>query len=95
MKSILQQDKECLICSTTLDLHKHHVFYGTANRKKSEQYGMTVWLCGRHHNMSTDGIHFVRELDIAVKREAQKVFEREIGTREFFIQEFGKNYLED
>ena len=41
-KSILQNKKECYITGSTYNLHKHHVFEGTANRKLSEQDGL--WL---------------------------------------------------
>jgi len=37
MKSILQEKKECYVTGRTYGLHKHHVFEGTANRKKSDK----------------------------------------------------------
>ena len=33
VKSLLQRNKACYICGTTLNLHYHHIFFGTANRK--------------------------------------------------------------
>jgi hypothetical protein len=93
MKSVLQHYKECWVCKTTYDLHEHHVFFGTSNRKKSEQYGMKVWLCARHHNMSNEGVHFNKPLDNRLKKFAQEYFENHIGTREDFIREFGRSYL--
>lgn len=92
MNSILQDEKKCFICETTLGLHCHHVFGGNANRKKSEKYGLKIWLCGRHHNLSNEGIHFNKAVDLAVKRKAQSKFE-ETHTRKEFMQIFGKNYL--
>lgn len=92
MKSILQKDKKCFVCGTTQGLHDHHVFYGTANRKKSEKYGMKVWLCGMHHNLSNKGVHFDKKLDLLIKTKAQAVFEAK-HTREEFIKIFGRNYL--
>ena len=92
MKSILQTEKECYVCHTTQNLHEHHVFYNTANRKQSERTGMKIWLCARHHNMSDDGIHFNKELDLRVKRMAQEVFEQ-THTREEFRNIFGKSWL--
>lgn len=50
MESVVQKQKQCLICKTTKDLHEHHVFYGTGNRKVSERRGMKVYLCKYHHN---------------------------------------------
>ena len=51
MNSIIQSKKECYVCHRQGVLHKHHVF-GGSNRKNSERYGMTVWLCPADHNMS-------------------------------------------
>lgn len=92
MKSILQKDRECLVCHTTKDLHEHHVFYGNANRKMSEKYGLKIWLCGYHHNMSDEGIHFNKSLDLEVKKIAQAEFEKK-HTREEFREIFGKSWL--
>ena len=91
MESIIQKEKYCYVCGTTLGLHSHHIF-GAANRKKSEKQGLKVWLCGYHHNLSNQGVHFHKPLDSRLKRLAQKKYE-ETHTREEFMQEFGKNYL--
>lgn len=91
-KSILQIDQKCYVCGTTQNLHKHHVF-GASNRKWSEKYGLIIILCARHHNMSDDGIHFDKELDLFVKKEAQKRFEEVHGTREDWMRIFARNYL--
>lgn len=93
MKSVLQAEKECLVCKRTTNLHVHHVLYGTANRKKSEQYGYKVYLCPYHHDMSDAGVHFNKPLDIALKTMAQKHFEENHGNRTDFIREFGKSWL--
>ena len=92
MKSIIQEKKECYVCKMTLGLHSHHIF-GAANRKKSEQHGLKVWLCGYHHNLSNMGVHFYKPLDIKLKRLAQEKYE-ETHTREEFMREFGRNYLD-
>jgi hypothetical protein len=93
-KSVLQHYKECWVCKNIFNLHEHHIFFGTANRKKSEQYGLKVWLCGYHHNLSNEGVHFNKPLDLKLKRVAQEYFESHIGTREDFIREIGRNYLD-
>ncbi len=92
MKSIIQNEKECFLCKTIYNLHNHHIFYGTANRRLSEKYGLKVWLCGNHHNLSNEGVHFNRELDLHIKRIGQAAFEK-THTREEFMKIFGKNYL--
>lgn len=96
MKSILQNSdapRQCYFCRFTYNLHLHHIFGGTANRKQSEKYGFKVFLCGFHHNMSNEGVHFNRELDLKLKRECQRKFE-ETHSREEFMKIIGKNYLD-
>jgi hypothetical protein len=89
VKSIIQNNKECYVCKTTLDLHKHHIF-GASNRKHSERFGLTVFLCGYHHDLSDEGVHFRKDLDLHLKQLAQTRFEETYT--ESFIKVFGKNY---
>lgn len=44
-KSIIDRDAkgQCFICGKTGYTERHHI-YGSANRKYSEQYGLTVYL---------------------------------------------------
>ena len=93
MKTVLQSEKECIVCGTTYNLHDHHIFFG-ARRKLSEKRGLKVWLCANHHNMSNAGVHQNRILDLKLKKFAQKYYEEHYGTRTDFIKEFGKNYLD-
>lgn len=92
MNSIVQGRKQCYVCGTEQCLHMHHIFYGMANRRLSDRYGLTVWLCGMHHNLSNEGVHFNKDLDLQIKQVGQRAFERN-HTREEFMQIFGKNYL--
>lgn len=92
MKSIIQKEKECYICGTTSNLQEHHCLYGTANRKKAEELGLKVWLCREHHT-GDSGAHFDKGMDLFLKRLAQMHFEGRYGSRELFIQVFGKSYL--
>ncbi len=82
----------CYVCGNT-HVHAHHCIPGTANRKKSEKYGLKIYLCPYHHNMSDEGVHFNRNFDMSVRKLAQSKFEEHYGTREDFIREFGRNYL--
>lgn len=91
MDSIIQNYKECFMCHRTGDLHCHHVF-GGPNRKWSEKYGLKIWLCPEHHNMSDAGVHFNKALDLQIKQIAQREFE-DTYTREDFMRIFGRNYL--
>ena len=90
--SIIQPELDrCWFCGKTGVLHKHEVFFGTANRKKSIQYGMVVALCPEHHNMSSQGVHHNHRRDMELKRYAQHVFEEKYG-HEKFMAVFGKDY---
>jgi len=91
-KSIMQNEKVCYITGAVDDLHKHHVYHGTANRSKSEKWGCWVWLRSDWHNMAPYGVHSDRELDLKIKRETQRRFE-ELHGHDLFMKEFGKNYL--
>ena len=95
-KSIIQatSSKICYFCKTTYNLHKHHIFYGTANRKKSEQDGCWCWLCAKHHNMSDEGVHFNRQVDLLLKARTQLAWMQTYNkTTEDFIKRYGRNYL--
>lgn len=85
--------QECYICNISGYLEEHHIFFGTAYRKKSEHYGLKVHLCYNHHRDPVSGVHFNKELDLMLKKRAQEVFEKS-HSREEFMREFGKNYLD-
>ncbi len=93
-KSIISNEYECLLCGDIRGLHKHHIFQGV-NRQLSEKYGCWVYLCPYHHNMSNYGVHSDKKLDVQLKRIGQKMWEKNYGTREDFIQIFGRNYLDE
>lgn len=90
-KSIMQKDRRCFMCGSVTDLECHHVMSGTANRKLSEKYGLTVWLCPMHHR-SSYGVHQNRGLADSLKRLAQLAFEARHSHDEW-MQIFRKNYL--
>lgn len=93
-KSIMQSDKECYLTGSTYNLHEHHIFYGTGLRKLSERYGLKVYLRGDLHNLSDNGVHFNKELDIRLKKEAQEIAMKKYKwTIEDFIGKFGRNYI--
>ena len=89
--SLIQNERKCMVCETTQNIHIHEVFFGK-NRKKSIEDGMCVYLCGLHHNLSNKGVHFNRELDLMLKQTAQRQFEA-MYSRAEFLALFGKNYL--
>lgn len=90
--SIVQTEKRCWVCGKTIGLERHHVMPGP-NRKLSERYGLTVYLCREHHT-GTTGVHNNRQLDLALREEAQKRFENILG-HEAWMEAFGRNYIPD
>lgn len=92
--SILYQLDRCYVCGTTKGIHIHEVFYGTANRKKSIEHGFCVGLCGYHHNLSSEGVHFNKRLDLQLKKAYEIAYLRD-HTVDEFIALIGKNYLEE
>lgn len=98
MESIIQKDKtHCFICGMNRILEPldcHHVF-GGANRKKSEEYGLKVYI---HHNkchiFGENSVHRNAKVDRALKKLVQEKAMRHYGwTTEEFIRMFGKNYI--
>lgn len=91
MKSILQTSKYCWVCGSPYVV-EHHVFEGVSHRKLSEKYGLKVWLCGKHHNASNEGVHFDKKLESKLQRYAQEEFEKRYSHEEF-MKIFKRNYL--
>ena len=98
MDSIIQKDKtRCFLCGLigyVEPLDKHHI-WGGALRKKSERYGLTVYL---HHNrchiFGENSVHKNAKLDRKLKEHAQKKAMEHYGwSIEDFRKEFYKNYL--
>lgn len=93
MKSVIQKEKCCWFCGSQEYLENHHIF-GGPNRKKSEKYGLKVWLCHFCHRDNRAGVHADPEKQAELHRQGQQEFEKKY-TRERFVQEFGKNYLDE
>lgn len=96
-KSIIQTDEtRCYICGKNAQadywgLDEHHVFSG-ANRKKSERYGLKVYLC--HNSCHLYGVHKNAELTRQLRADVQKKAMEHYGwTTQDFIKIFGKNYI--
>ena len=89
MKSIMWGEKACFFCGSTSELQTHHCIHGTANRKLADKYGLTVILCRRHH----EAVHQDEGMDIALKMEAQRAWEKQYGSRNDFMRVFGRSYL--
>lgn len=84
-------------------IERHHVF-GAANRTRSTFYGFVVPLVAEIHPNGArrndkrckelTGMS-IKTLDWELKADCQAFYENDLGkTREEFIEEFGRNYLE-
>lgn len=95
MKSIIKNEKSCFICGTTRELHKHHIFHGTANRKLADKYGCWVYLCAYHHTGSDKAVHGKdgHDTDVWLKTICQEAWEAKFGGRDAFMEVFGRSYL--
>ena len=81
----------CRICGSRINLEKHHVLGGVANRPLSEKFGLWVYLCHNCHT-GTDGAQYNRERNQKLKRLAQIAFEAR-HSHEEWMETFRKNYL--
>jgi hypothetical protein len=90
MKSIIQSERECFICGSPY-VEEHHIF-GGAYRKKSEQYGLKVFLCHCDHNEPPNGVHHNKSTMQYFHELGQKAFEKHYPDKDF-RKEFGRNYL--
>lgn len=89
--SLVTADLEhCFVCQCEGNLQEHHVFFGTANRKQSDKYRMTVPLCMKCHT-GPNGVHHNNELDLRIRQLAQIEFEKNFSFEEF-MKVFGKNF---
>lgn len=92
--------RECFLCGRNgMDepLERHHIFNGIGLRKKSDRYGLTVYLCAnRCHNGGPDSVHRNQDVDRELKQYGQRrAMEENNWTMEEFVREFGKNYLDE
>ena len=91
-------ERSCWLCGKNGcgdPLDKHHIFGGTAYRKKSERYGLTVYLCHDScHENGPDSVHRNAETRARLQAYGQRKAMEENGwSVEDFIREFGKNHL--
>lgn len=98
MNSIMQEDNTyCFLCGRNANfepLDCHHI-WGGSYRKKSEKYGLKVFL---HHSechiFGRNSVHQNGEISRALKAQAQqKAMEYYGWTIDDFRNIFGKNYL--
>lgn len=98
--SILQdkEDKRCFLCMMAGDysvkrVQEHHVIMGTSGRAKSEELGLKVNLCEKHHIYGAEAVHNNAQNRRILEMAAQEAYER-THTRSGWMQEIGRDYLQ-
>lgn len=91
MHSIVSNETKCYLCGSVRWLECHHI-YGGANRKKSTEYGLVVYLCHYCHNEPPLGVHHNKERMNYLRQIGQQAFIKYYPNKDF-IKIFGKNYL--
>lgn len=95
LKSIFTEDMDHCIFTGSTYIERHHVFPGTANRKKCEKYGFVVPI---RFDLHPNGTRFNpteenKKVDGYLRRKCQEWYEKNVGSREEFRREFGKSWL--
>ena len=95
LTSVFTDDMDHCIETGITQCHRHHIF-GASNRSKSEKYGFVIPIAYYLHEFQEGSIHNNPNegLDLKWKQKAQAYYEEHYGTREQFIKEFGRNYLD-
>lgn len=97
-QKIMDDEKKCFLCGQNggyIGLERHHIFFNTANRPKSEKYGLVVYLCAIEcHRLGKKAVHQCEEtMDYLHQYGQRKFMEEQNATIEEFKAVFGKNYL--
>lgn len=77
-------------------LVRHEIFFGRANRQKSIECGLVVFIAPQDHNLSAYGVHNYKghEFDEHLKKLGQKTAMKYYGWDvDTFRKVFGKSYL--
>lgn len=92
--SVLTSDMDHCMFTGSADIERHHVFGGISSVKaNSEKYGFVAPLRPDLHPNGVQRGKDAPMIDKYLKETCQKYYEEHYGTREQFIQEFGKSYL--
>lgn len=91
--SLYGDERACIICGSPY-VHLHHIYGGSGRRSVSDREGCWAYLCPAHHNMSSSGVHFDRDLDLRLKEDCERRWcDRNGKTKDDFRAVFGINYL--
>lgn len=89
--SIIQEDEyKCFLCNRQLKKLDKHEAFGGSNRQKSIEWGLVYYLCRKCHQKA--------DLDKNTRQDlhnfARKKFIKKYSNKKF-LEEFGKNYLDN
>ena len=85
---------KCFKCHRYGELEQHHIF-GASNRKKSDMYKLTVYLCPYCHRIDRDSVHRSADTMQWLHEYGQKKAMKENGwSIEDFRKVFHANYLD-
>ena len=91
--SVFTDDMNSCIFTDSPYVERHHIF-GSFNRNNSEKYGFVVPLrYDLHPNGARADLKYAKQIDEHLKKMAQEYFEENHGSREDFIEVFGRSYL--
>ena len=85
----------CFLCDRYTDSTDLHHIFGGANKRKSEEDELMVWLCRTCHNEVHHGAHCSGELMMRLRQYGEKLWlcNNPDKTVEDFIKRYGRNYL--
>ncbi len=100
---LIQPDKTiCYICNKPIfgNADPHHIFGGTANREKSDVDDFVVMVHRTCHRWIHDHPFIlpkdeIRDSYLQQKARCQKIWEKHCGTREEFIERYGRSFIDE
>lgn len=94
LTSVLTDDLDHCMYTGSPIVERHHVF-GGFNRKRSTEYGFIAPLHPTLHPNGVQAGDRWKEIDLELKQMCQRYYEEHHGSREEFIQEFGRSYIDE
>lgn len=91
--SLLNRDCFCYVCHCGAELARHEPIGGPF-RQKSKRLGLWVSICPACHELAHGSGIMANAVSLQLKQDAQRAAMEEYGwTTDYFIRQFGKNYL--
>jgi len=89
MAFMINDKEECFLCGSGRDLEKHHLLHGSGRRKLADEDGLILFLCHHcHMELHDHGKH-----DLELQQYAQRYYEEHLGSRDDFMNRYGKSYI--